>query len=252
MKKKLAIFDLADCEGCETEFFAMRNTQDFLMLNKFYDIVNWRLVSNQQKNDSFDIALIEGIPASKYEISKLKSIRKKSRILIALGACAGLGGIPAIIDENKRSKLIDYVYGKNFTARAIEAKPISAYVKIDYYISGCPANPQEIKEILLNLAHNKILKEKTYPVCLECKAKNNTCLFIEKAQPCLGPITKGGCNAICPTQGLRCYGCWGQLAGGNFSGMITALKKQGKTKTEIKKIMDIFWNKSKEYQKYLK
>lgn len=248
-KKKLAIFDLTDCQGCETEFLAFRDNKDFLFISDHFEIVNWRFATNKQLSGPFDVSLVEGSPTTKREITELKIIREHSKILVALGSCAGTGGIPAIIEEKKRKKLIQYVYGKKYQPKSINAKPINHYIKVDYSLPGCPANPYEIREFLANIVKNKITKEKKYSVCMECKAKNNICLLTE-GQACLGPLTKAGCGAICPSNGTRCYGCYGMLENANFQALVTAFKKQGKHKKEIKKILDIFWEESKEYQKY--
>lgn len=241
MKLKLAIFDFTDCEGCETQFFALKDISKYKKILENFDILNWRLANKTQKNNKFDIIFVEGSPVSKKEIETLKILRNNSNFLIALGSCASIGGIPAMVDEEKRIKLTQYVYGKKYKPKAINAKPISFYVKVDYHLSGCPVNPIEIINLLADIIHGKKPKPKQYPVCLECKANDYECVFVHQNQPCLGAITKGGCNAICIKNGLRCYGCWGPLKNANIKAMITALKKQGKNKNEIKKIMEMFW-----------
>lgn len=251
MKKTLAVFDLTDCEGCEVEFLSLRQSDDFKFIEEHFDIKNWRLLTTKQQDGPFDISFVEGSPVSKEEIKLLKKIRKKSKILIALGACASIGGIPAILSESKREKLIRYVYGKRYKARAINAKPIEKYVKVDHHLSGCPINPYELKQLLIDVVNDKPLKENTHSVCYDCKAKGNECLLMQ-GEPCLGPITKGGCGAICPSKGSRCYGCWGLKKDANFPAMIVALKKHGFKKSEIKKVMDIFFEESDGFQKYLK
>jgi sulfhydrogenase subunit delta len=250
-KKTLAIFDLTDCEGCEVEFLSLRQKKEFSFIENNFDIKNWRLLSENQKSGPFDVSFIEGSPVSQTEVKLLKHIRKNSKMIIALGACASIGGIPAILEENKRKKLIEYVYGKKYKARALNAKPISQYITVDYHLSGCPVNPYEIKDVLLNIANDKPLKQQVYSVCLECKSNQSECLLLS-GKPCLGPITKGGCGAICTSKGLHCYGCRGLKKDANFEGMIIALKKHGFYKKDIKKIMDIFLEESPEYQKHLK
>ena len=251
-RKKLAIFDLTDCEGCEVQFAAMRDTKDFQSILKYFDITNWRLMSDGVSEGPFDVILIEGSPVTKKEIEMLKHLRESSKYLIALGACAGIGGIPSIIDEKNRAKLTEYVYGKNYKPKAVDAKPLHHYVKVDHFLAGCPVNPHEIKQVLTDLAYGKPLKPNRFSVCFECKSRDNNCLLINDNKPCLGPITKGGCEAICPSHGLKCYGCWGLKRDANVPGMIISLKKHGYTKRQIRKIMDIFWQESPEFQKYLK
>lgn len=250
-KKTLAIFDLTDCEGCEIEFLSLRQNKEFAFIEKYFSIENWRLLSEKKQSGPFDVTFVEGSPVSDKEIKLLKKIRKNSKFLIALGACASIGGIPAILEEKDRKKLIEYVYNKRYKARAINAKPTSKYIQVDYHLSGCPVNPYEIKEVLINIVHDKPLKEKVRSVCFECKAKGNECLLLA-GKPCLGPITKEGCGAICPSNGLYCYGCWGLKKDANFEAMIITLKKRGFKKNKIKRTMDIFLEESEEYQKYLK
>lgn len=251
-KIKLAIFDLTDCEGCEIQFAALRELEDFKSIEKYFDISNWRLLSDAASESTFDVVIIEGSPVTKEEQKVLKKLREKSKYLIALGACAGIGGIPSILKEKDREKLTRYVYGTQYRSKAIDAKPLNFYVDVDYYIPGCPANPHEIKQVLTDLAYGKPLKPNYFSVCYECKAKDNNCLLINENKPCLGAITKGGCGAICPSNGLKCYGCWGLKRDANVPGMIISLKKHGYNKHQIKKIMDIFWEETEQFQKYLK
>ncbi len=250
-KKTLAIFDLTDCEGCEVEFLSLRRSKDFAFLEKHFNIKNWRLLTAHEKSGFFDVAFIEGSPVTLNEIHLLKKIRANSKTVIALGACASIGGIPAILSENKRQKLVRYVYGKRYKAKALNAKPITKYIDVDYHLSGCPISPHELKQLLIDIAYDKQLKENPNSVCYDCKAKGNECLLIQ-GKPCLGPITKGGCGAICPENGQHCYGCWGLKKDANFPAMIITLKKHGFKKSEIKKIMDIFLEESDGYQKYLR
>lgn len=249
-KKTLAIFDFTDCEGCETQFFALKKIEKYQNILDNFEIISWRLADSEIKDKKLDIAIVEGTPTSKEEIELLKILRINANYLIALGSCACIGGIPAMVNEKNRKKLIEYVYGKNYKAKATNAKPLSYYVKIDYMISGCPVNPKEIEETLANIANGRLIKEKQYPVCLECKANNYKCVFTQNKEPCLGSITKAGCGAICIKNGLRCYGCWGPLKEANIPAMIIALKKQGHSKTKIAKILEIFWQDLEDVNKY--
>ncbi len=61
------------------------------------------------------------------------------------------------------------------------------------------------------------------PVCVECKAKGNRCLLLDK-KPCFGPMILGGCDAICPTARMMCQGCRGLRPTGNAKAMKQALK----------------------------
>lgn len=233
IRPKIAIFDLTDCEGCEVVMISwLRKLLLKKILKREFEIVNWRLTQEKEKNSSFDIAIIEGTPVSKKEQEELKLIRERSQYVVVLGACAATGGVNAIIDEKKRKRIKNQVYGLRYKPKAIETKPVSHYIKIDGVIPGCPTVEKNIEEVLSSFLFDKPHKEKTYSVCFECKEKENNCLLLQN-KPCLGPITRGGCCAPCPEYGLECYGCFGLLDGANIEAMKISLEKiLGKKKTE--------------------
>lgn len=232
-RPKIAIFDLTDCEGCEAVMISwLRRLLLKKILKREFEIVNWRLTQESEKNSSFDLAIIEGTAVSKKEQGELKLIRERSKYVVVLGACAATGGVNAIIDEKKRQRIKNQVYGLHYKARATEAKPVSVYIKIDGVIPGCPAVEKNVEEVLSSFLFDKPHKEKTYSVCFECKEKENNCLLLA-GKPCLGPITRGGCGAPCPEFGLECYGCFGYLDGVNIDAMRLSLSKiLGKKKAE--------------------
>lgn len=225
IRPRIAIFDMTDCEGCEVVIIgALRKLLKKRLLKKEFEIVNWRLTQEAEKNSFFDIAIIEGTPVSDKEQEMLKAIRERSQYVVALGACAHLGGINAILNEKERQKIKNAVYNKKYKAKSISTKPVSSYIKIDGVIPGCPAVEENIIEVLSSFLADKPHREKTYSVCFECKEKENNCLLLQK-KPCLGPVTRGGCGAPCPEYGLSCYGCFGLLPGANIEAMMITLTK---------------------------
>jgi hypothetical protein len=56
-------------------------------------------------------------------------------------------------------------------------------------------------------------------VCIECKRRGVTCVVVAKAIPCLGPVTRTGCGAICPAYGRGCYGCFGPRESANTASL---------------------------------
>ena len=212
-KVKIAIFDLTDCEGCELQFIAFR--EKLLTLANYVEVVNWRLAKAKNDKGPFDVAFIEGTPLTEDDIEVVKEIAKVSRATVALGDCASLAGIPGIINPKEREKLAKKVYGRNWELKIKAAFPLSHYIKIDYHIRGCPITQQELEAVISSLIWGKMVVPNGYPVCFECKVKDNHCLFLDK-KPCLGPVTKAGCKALCPSNGHRCYGCFGPAKGANI------------------------------------
>jgi len=242
-KLKLGLFDFTDCEGCQVELVGLK--EKLLALSEKVEIVNWRLGQAKAQWEQFDIALIEGAPLTPGEIDLLKIIREKSRLLVGLGTCATLGGIPAILDKEERQQWYNKIYGPEYEGRGVDALPLSAYVKIDFLIHGCPISGNEAARIFSDLINGKKLNYKDYSVCFECKLANLPCRLLEK-KPCLGPIAQGACGAICLKGGSACYGCFGIKEGANVGALLTILNKFA-SEEEIENYFSMFHNKSKLY-----
>ena len=240
-KIKLAIFDLTDCEGCEVSVINLKD--NLLKVLDNVEILSWRLAQGKNKAGPFDIALIEGSAMTKDEINLLKDLREKSKVIVALGSCASIGGIPYLAnDKTERKKLFKKIYGTKYKPLALEVKPLDAYIKVDYYLNGCPISPKELERIITSFLIGKFPKPIDYPVCLECKFSENNCLLVND-KTCLGPVTQAGCDAVCVSQGKYCYGCQGLVKDAN----IYALKNRLKdflTKKEIENHLNLFLKRS--------
>jgi len=223
-KPKIGIFDLTDCEGCELQILNLKGK--LLKLAEIVDIPIWRLGRSATGFGPFDISFIEGTPMSEDDIKIAKKVRASSKAVVALGACAHLGGIPQALDEKKRKKFLREVYGDNYKTGSSPAKPLSSHIHVDYYIHGCPIDLDEAEKVIVNLIMDKNPVGPSYPVCLECKERENPCLFL-KNEPCQGPITEGGCKALCPSNGLRCWGCQGHVKNANLEAMEKNLERIG-------------------------
>jgi coenzyme F420-reducing hydrogenase gamma subunit len=78
-----------------------------------------------------------------------------------------------------------------------------------------------------------------YSLCVECKLKENVCLF-DKGGFCSGPLTRAGCGAICPTYGDGCEGCRGLISNPNRDSMQNVLTEHGLTTQDIMARMTMF------------
>ncbi|MFA7243974.1 MAG: hypothetical protein WC080_01655 [Patescibacteria group bacterium] len=202
-KKTLGIFSLTCCEGCQ--FSLLKDFVGFEKITRFYEIKSFRL--GQEENDEcfFDVSLVEGTPESTRELEHLKKIRKVSKAVVSIGACAHLGGI-----QSERNRLPKKYIGKE------KVKKISDIIKVDLVIPGCPISHKEAVAALLDTYWGKKFRPKDYAVCFECRKNENECL-IKNGRPCLGPITRGGCDSVCINGGELCLGCRGALDQTNFN-----------------------------------
>ena len=112
------------------------------------------------------------------------------------------------------------------------AMPISAAIKVDYAIPGCPLNSAEFLDLVKAVLAGRTWQLPDYPVCVECKLKENVCLF-HKGQYCMGVITRAGCGAWCPSYGGRCYGCRGLITDPNCQAAKEVLDEFGLTVEDV-------------------
>jgi len=242
---KIAIFDLTDCEGCELQFIALR--EKILALGHDLQIENWRLGSSGGRVGPFDATFIEGSPISEADIETVKQARKVSKKVISLGTCAYLGGVQAMLPEVARNKSLKDIYGAKYISKSKAPKPISHYIEVDIHLPGCPVNPAELERLLECLMVGKRFNLRNRSVCADCKIKNNACLFLDEGF-CLGPVTRGGCGAPCPSYGLRCMGCYGPLPDANFEALEQATDHM--TPQDREKALRLFFKNSDQYKDY--
>ncbi|NJE75335.1 NAD(P)-dependent hydrogenase/sulfhydrogenase 2 subunit delta [Thermococcus sp. ES12] len=225
-KLKLAVFELTDCGGCALNMlFLYERLFDLL---EFYEITEFHMATSLKVENHYDVALVTGTVSTQRDLNLLKEARNHSDYLIALGTCATHGSVQASVELPIREKL-KAVYGdEGNPMRALDSKPVVEYVAVDFALPGCPYDKNEVYQVLLDIAKDVEPVKKDYPVCLECKLNEYECVLVKKGLPCLGPITYGGCNAVCVRSGLGCIGCRGPLPGEvNPAGEYEILKELG-------------------------
>jgi sulfhydrogenase subunit delta len=229
-KTKIAFFDFTGCEGCQLAVIDCLQIHPELL--EAVEIVQFREAISEHGED-YQIAFIEGSCTRSQDEARLQKIRAQADMVIALGACAHLGGINALRNWQALATVRRTVYGEigNFDT-SYAARPISAIIPVDASLPGCPINPQEfvhtVKRLLLGLKP----KLPDCPVCVECKLNENLCLVMQ-GQACLGAIVRAGCGALCPSFGIGCAGCRGFISNPNLSGLQIALQEHGLQSTEV-------------------
>jgi coenzyme F420-reducing hydrogenase gamma subunit len=241
MKPKVAFFDFASCEGCQLQVVNLE--EKILDLIDVVEVVSFR-EAMKEHSDEYDIAFIEGSIMRPMDEERLKKIRKNAKILVALGACACIGGINKLRNEWSVEDVKKEVYGDaeiegNKLFDAFPTKAVDEVVKVDFYIPGCPINKTEFAKVVSHLAIGKTPRLPNYPVCVECKKNENICVF-ELGKFCLGPVTRAGCNAICPTFKDGCEGCRGYLDDPKMEQAKDVLRKYGISFDEMMKRFNMF------------
>jgi len=241
-KPRVAIFDFACCEGCQLQIVNLE--EEILDLINLVDVVEWREAMSEQSSE-YDIAVIEGSITRPEDETRLKTIRSRAKVVIALGACAAIGGVNKMKNNFDLEEVKQCVYGKDSSMPHLNTamtKAVGEVVPVDVCIPGCPIDRKEFGAVIRALLLDKKPPIPDYPVCVECKANENICRY-EYNEICLGPIIRAGCGARCPTNKFRCFGCRGYVDNPNVQAAAEVMEKYGLTVEDLKQKMILFGSK---------
>lgn len=239
-KPKVAFFDFACCEGCQLQVANMGET--VLDVLKLINIVEWREVMSEKWGKNLDLAIVEGSITTPHAVERIKHIREKSKLVVAYGSCATIGGVNGMKNNFALDDIRRYVYDESYQFFPTEAtKSVHQVVKVDYFVHGCPVYIPEFVTVLKSSLQGTPYYVPDYPVCVECKMNENVCMY-DKSVTCLGPITRAGCNSWCINNGNICYGCRGMVSNPNEKGARDVLAK-------YKIPVDLILNKMNMYNK---
>ena len=137
-----------------------------------------------------------------------------------IGACATAGGIQALRNFADVKEFVAAVYASpQYISTLATSTPISAHVKVDYELHGCPVNKRQLVEVLSAFLAGRKPAIAAHSVCVECKQRGIVCVTVAQGTPCLGPVTHAGCGAICPSFARGCYGCYGPMERANTAAL---------------------------------
>lgn len=215
---RLAVFKFSSCDGCQ---LALLDVEDELLdLADAVDVAYFLEATTRQLEGPYDVALVEGSISNPHDLDRITEIRAASKTLITIGACATSGGIQALRNTADTDEYLSIVYPRPDQIDVLAAStPASEHVEVDFELRGCPINKRQLLEVLgAHLAGRKPVVP-THSVCVECKLRGVACVMVANGEPCLGPVTRAGCGAICPAFGRGCYGCFGPAETVNAPGL---------------------------------
>jgi coenzyme F420-reducing hydrogenase gamma subunit len=227
-KPKVGVFGFTGCEGCQLQIANKEETLGDLL--GAIEVMNFRLISSDRQ-DGYDIAFVEGSITTEDEVARLQKIRKQAKILVAMGACACLGGVHNLRSRFPLEETVQAVYG-DYPTESGPVRRVSDVVSVDIELPGCPISKPEFEWLVRHLILGLEPQFPQYPVCVECKQRLNTCVM-DMGILCLGPVTRGGCNAICPRNHFGCWGCRGPAEEANYESLIHILQDHGFSKRKI-------------------
>jgi len=202
-KLQVALYWGAGCGGCDV---AVLDTDEFILeLAAAADIRFWPIAVDGKYADleamadgELDLAVFNGAVRNSENEHVARLLRQKSRLMVAFGSCAHLGGIPGLANQCTKSEIFERAYLNNPSIEAgnitmplplarVESGDLeipSFYkrvfrladiVEVDYTVPGCPPAPDQVKAVLLAVAtgnlppKGSVVGASTRAVCDDCR-----------------------------------------------------------------------------------
>ena len=175
-KFKFAMYWAGSCGGCEIAVLEIK--EKILEVDAAFDVVFWPVAADFKYKDVrgyddgfIDLCLFNGCIRNSENEEIARLLRDKSKVLVAFGACATMGGIPGLANEASAQELKDLVYRDNpsvdnpdgvYPQELFEVpegelelphlydtvKTLDQCVDVDYYMPGCPPEAHQIAAVL--------------------------------------------------------------------------------------------------------
>jgi len=231
-KPKLAVWKFASCDGCQ---LCLLDCEDELLaVADAVEIANFPEASRAISKGPYDLSLVEGSITTPHDAERIHKIRRASKYLVTIGACATAGGIQALRNFKDVKEFVSIVYAHpEYIETLNKSTPISDHIFVDFELRGCPINKYQLLELVNALLNGRKPNIPPHSVCIECKRRGTVCVMVSRGLACLGPVTQAGCGAICPAYNRGCYGCFGPKETPNTSSLSDWWKKKDMSNEDI-------------------
>lgn len=234
-KPRLAVWKFASCDGCQLSLLDCED--ELLAIAGAIDIAYFPEATRGEIKGVYDLSLVEGSITTAHDADRIHEIRRRSKTLVSIGACATAGGIQALRNFADVREYMSLVYAHPEYIQTLETSTaISEHVHVDFELRGCPINKGQLIDVVSAFLSGRRPNTPAHSVCIQCKLKGNVCVMVAKATPCLGPVTHDGCGALCPSYDRGCYGCFGPKETPNapsLSGWLAGMGMNSKTLERI-------------------
>ncbi len=227
----VAVHKFSSCDGCQLAFLNMG--EGLIELVQQVEMVHFAEAGISDPEVVVDIAFVEGSISTEEDEMRVQQVRRDSGLLITIGACATSGGIQALRNLQGEDWCASLYATPETIASLATSTPISDHVKVDLQLWGCPIRSEQLLPVLRDLLRGVMPGKMDEPLCQQCKRSGAVCTLVSQGKPCVGPLTRAGCGAICPRYGRDCYGCSGPVSDPNRPAMEQCLAGLGLKPNEI-------------------
>ena len=225
-RPRVAVHKFSSCDGCQLAFLNLG--EPLLELAERVELVHFAEAGPLDPDAEVDVAFVEGSVSTPEDIERILHIRAHSRMLIAIGACATSGGIQALRNDADGAAWVAQIYSHPDAIHSLaHSTPIATHVKVDFELWGCPVSGPQILQVVNSLLLGVAPRDNADKVCTECKRHGYPCVLVSRGVPCMGPVTRAGCSALCPSLGRDCYGCYGPAENANTDALAAQFERLG-------------------------
>jgi len=238
-RPRLAVWKFTSCDGCQLSLLDCED--ELLSIAGQLDIAYFAEASRRMLRGPYDLSLVEGSITTPADAERIQRVRRRSRRLVTIGACATAGGIQALRNFADVREFAAAVYPQpEYLETLATSTPISAHVPVDFELRGCPIDKGQLLEVIKAFLVGRKPAIPAYSVCHECKLRGNVCIMVAHGSPCLGPVTHSGCGAICPAYGRGCYGFFGPAASPNTAAIAREFLSLGMSERDVGRVFRTF------------
>jgi sulfhydrogenase subunit delta len=238
-KPRLGVFKFASCDGCQLSLLDCED--ELLAVAGAVDVAYFLEATRRPLEGEFDLVLVEGSISSPEQLEQIRDVRRRSRHLVTIGACATAGGIQALRNWADSREYLRTVYARPEYVRTLATStPVAEHVPVDFELRGCPINKDQLLEVVGAFLAGRRPQIPNNAVCVSCKRAGVVCVMVARGIPCLGPVTHDGCGVLCPRHDRGCYGCYGPAHGTNVPSLAGHLLQVGVEKAAVDRLLHTF------------
>ena len=231
-KPKLAVWKFASCDGCQLSLLDCED--ELLAVAGEIEIANFPEASRAVIKGPYDLSLVEGSITTSHDAERIHQVRRMSKYLITIGACATAGGIQALRNFIDVKDFISIVYAQpEYISTLEKSTAIADHISVDFELRGCPINKYQLLEVISAFLNHRKPNTPAHSTCVECKRNGTVCVMVSQGTPCMGPVTHAGCGAICPAYNRGCYGCFGPMESTNTASLARQWSTQGVSEDDL-------------------
>jgi coenzyme F420-reducing hydrogenase gamma subunit len=231
-KPKLAVWKFASCDGCQLSLLDCED--ELLAVAGAVEIAQFLEATRARVRGPYDLSLVEGSITTPHDAERIREVRRVSKALVTIGACATAGGIQALRNFKDVKAFTSIVYARpDYIDTLATSTAIADHVKVDFELRCCPVDKHQLLDVLNAFIHGRTPHIPSYSVCIECKRRGSVCVMVAQGTPCLGPVTQAGCGALCPAYDRGCYGCFGPMETPNTASLARRLSELGVSETGL-------------------